>query len=170
MKKKLLFSFLSIILVFTIGFITLNQHQNTQNPDMVQESLKIDLLTANVEDLIKIPGIGPSKASAIIKHRENYGFNKIEDLKNVSGIGEKTFSNIKDYIYVSKNSYTVKTDKININIASLEELESLPGIGKVSSQKIVEYRSVKNIESIDELKKIGIPHSTIEKIEGMITF
>ncbi|PNR94465.1 competence protein ComEA [Petrotoga sp. 9PWA.NaAc.5.4] len=130
----------------------------------------MDLLTANVEDLIKIPGIGPSKASAIIKYRESYGFNKIEDLKNVSGIGEKTFSNIKDYIYVSKNSYTVKTDKININIASSEELESLPGIGKVTSQRIVEYRSIKNIESVDELKKIGIPNSTIEKIEGMIIF
>ena len=48
-----------------------------------------------------LPGIGPSKAKAIIQYREEHGtFKKIEDLKSVSGIGEKTFEKLKDLITI----------------------------------------------------------------------
>ena len=54
-----------------------------------------------MEDLISLKGLGESKARNIIEYRMNYGlFNSIEDILNVSGIGNKIFENIKDYIEV----------------------------------------------------------------------
>ncbi|PNR95863.1 ComEA family DNA-binding protein [Petrotoga olearia] len=171
MRKKLLFPVLSIILIFLLGILALDQYQVGEEAasNRWQEN-KIDLLSASVEELIRLPGIGPAKAQAIINYRQEKGFREIEDIMNVSGIGEKTFSNIKDYIYLSEVVYEIVDDKININEASSEELESLPGIGKVSAQKIIEYRAIKRINSLDDLGKIGIPSSTIEKIEGKIVF
>ena len=48
-----------------------------------------------------VEGIGESKADSIIKYREENGnFKTIEDIKNVSGIGELLFEKIKNYITV----------------------------------------------------------------------
>lgn len=59
----------------------------------------ININQAEQSELEKLSGIGPSKAAAIIKYREqNRNFTKKEDLLNISGIGEKTLENIKDEI------------------------------------------------------------------------
>ena len=51
--------------------------------------------------MIKLPSIGESKADKIILYREENGlFKSIEDIKNVSGIGDSLFEKIKDYITV----------------------------------------------------------------------
>lgn len=61
----------------------------------------ININTATSEELQALPGIGEAKAAAIISYREDNGsFSSIEDITNVSGIGESTFENIKDYITV----------------------------------------------------------------------
>lgn len=60
---------------------------------------KININEADVNDLQNLPGIGPAKAAAIIQYREENGpFQAIEDLKNISGIGDKTFEKLKDSI------------------------------------------------------------------------
>ncbi len=60
---------------------------------------KININTATLDELDALPGIGPSKAEAIIKYRETESrFNSIEDIMNVSGIGEKTYEKLKDHI------------------------------------------------------------------------
>ena len=62
-------------------------------------SFPISINKANKEELMNLPGIGESKANAIIKYRdENGNFDKIEDIINVSGIGELVFEKIKEYI------------------------------------------------------------------------
>lgn len=62
---------------------------------------KIDINTAGTEDLIKLEKIGPALAERIIEYREANGpFKNIEEIKNVKGIGEKTFEMIKDKITV----------------------------------------------------------------------
>lgn len=61
----------------------------------------VNINTATSEELETLPGIGQTKAAAIISYRENNGdFSSIEDITNVSGIGESTYENIKDYITV----------------------------------------------------------------------
>ena len=62
---------------------------------------KININKANAQDLESVPGIGPSTAEKIVTYRnENGKFSSIDDLKNVTGIGEKKFESIKDYISV----------------------------------------------------------------------
>ena len=62
-------------------------------------STKVSINTATQEQLQILPGIGESKAKDIISYREQNGpFTTIEDIKNVSGIGESVFAKIKDYI------------------------------------------------------------------------
>lgn len=61
----------------------------------------IDINTAGKEELISLPGIGDKTADKIIDYREGNLFKTIEDIKNVSGIGEKKFEAIKDMIKVN---------------------------------------------------------------------
>ncbi len=58
---------------------------------------KINLNTATVEQLQVLPGVGPATAKSIVEYRNKVGkFNKIEEILNVKGIGEKKFQRIKD--------------------------------------------------------------------------
>ena len=62
---------------------------------------KININKASQTELETIPGIGPSTALKIINYRkENGKFSKIEDIKNVSGIGDGKYEQIKEYISV----------------------------------------------------------------------
>lgn len=60
----------------------------------------ININTATKEELMTLSGIGETKALAIISYREKTPFTSIEDIKNVSGIGDSTYNEIKDYITV----------------------------------------------------------------------
>lgn len=72
--------------------------QSNSGDDMTQP---INLNTAEESDLIEIPGIGPSKAQMILDYREEHGqFKSLEELKEVKGIRDKTFENLKDYFVV----------------------------------------------------------------------
>jgi competence protein ComEA len=62
----------------------------------------VNLNTATAEQLATIPGVGPKMAERIIDYRQkNGGFKKIEDLMNVSGVGEKSFLKMKPLITVT---------------------------------------------------------------------
>ncbi|MBM4762360.1 helix-hairpin-helix domain-containing protein [Bacillus sp. B15-48] len=62
---------------------------------------KINLNSATASELETLPGIGPAKSAAIIEFRETNGpFKSIDELKLISGIGEKTFEKLQDFISV----------------------------------------------------------------------
>lgn len=64
---------------------------------------KVNINKANLEELMSLPGIGESKAKEILNYREQNGpFQKIEDLTNVSGIGDSTFESIKSQITITE--------------------------------------------------------------------
>lgn len=73
-------------------------------PDMgtaAQESTKVNLNTADIQTLMTLNGIGESKAQAILAYREEHGgFSSIEELMDVQGIKEGTFTKIKENIAV----------------------------------------------------------------------
>ena len=63
------------------------------------KSSKVNINKADVSELQNLPGVGVSIAEKIFNYRkENGNFKKIEDLKNVNGIGEKKFEALKEYI------------------------------------------------------------------------
>jgi len=61
---------------------------------------RIDINSASAAELAKLPGIGPSKAQAIVEFREKEPFVKSEDLRKVKGIGDKLYESIKDQVTV----------------------------------------------------------------------
>lgn len=73
--------------------INLNNEANNKN--------KISINTSCIEELITLPGIGEKTAYKIIEYRNTYGlFKHIEELKNVSGIGDKKYEKIKELITI----------------------------------------------------------------------
>lgn len=64
-------------------------------------SQKVNINTAGIGELDSLPGIGPAYAQRIIDYRQaNGGFKSIEEIKNVKGIGDKTFEKFKDKIAI----------------------------------------------------------------------
>jgi len=90
--------------------VTIKEYITEESGDNViveEEQMKdsidslVNINKATQTELESLPGIGPSTAMKIISYRQEQGFfNNIEDIKNVSGIGESKFESIKDLICV----------------------------------------------------------------------
>lgn len=147
-----------------------------------EEVRKVNINKADIETLVKLPGIGPIKAKAIIDYREKIGeFKSLDEITKVKGIGKKTMAKIEPYLEIEGDSAEVKsspssegeeaiTSKININTASLNELTLLPGIGEKKAQAIIEYREeTGDFKTKDEIKNVkGIGDSIYEKMKRKI--
>lgn len=84
----------------TSGFIAMPTAESSTNSGNAKDG-KVNLNKADEAALTTLSGIGPSKAQSIIAYREeNGGFQTIEDLKKVTGIGDKTYEKLKDSISV----------------------------------------------------------------------
>lgn len=78
-----------------------NNGNNLNNNVSITKNNKININTANVSELKQITGIGESTANKIIDYRQNVGkFKKIEDIKEVKGIGESKFESLKNKITI----------------------------------------------------------------------
>lgn len=76
-----------------------SEEDNTGNS--LESNQKVNINTATKEELMKLSNIGESKAEKIIDYRTaNGNFNTIEDIKKVSGIGDKLYDSIKENITV----------------------------------------------------------------------
>ncbi|MEC5396247.1 ComEA family DNA-binding protein [Uliginosibacterium sp. H1] len=89
MLKKVLVSLFSIIASIGVAIAAVN------------------INTATEKELETLPGIGPAKAKAIIDHRKKNGnFKTLESLKDVNGIGDATYAELKGKISVSGSTTT----------------------------------------------------------------
>jgi competence protein ComEA len=63
----------------------------------------IELNSATLDDLVEIPGIGPTMAQRILDWRDEHGpFGSVDDLMKVKGIGEKSLAKLRRFVVVSK--------------------------------------------------------------------
>ncbi|WP_370831714.1 helix-hairpin-helix domain-containing protein [Clostridium sp.] len=88
-----------LIIIRNINDVNIDVEAENNEVNEESDDGKISINDSDISKLKEIPGIGEVKANSIISYREkNNGFKSIEELKNVDGIGEKTFEKIKDSI------------------------------------------------------------------------
>lgn len=76
-----------------------SSNQSTPSTDASNGQTKVHINTATETELETVPGIGPSKAKAILDFRAKNGpFSKLEDLTLITGIGDKTLERLKPYL------------------------------------------------------------------------
>ncbi|MCD6578772.1 ComEA family DNA-binding protein [bacterium] len=145
-------------------------------------SNKIDINNAGAEELQKLPRIGPVKSKSIIDYRNSHnGFQNVDDLVNVSGIGPKTMASLKPLIYCGSYdgeksgqsavaTRTTNKGKININTASFDKLQELPRVGPKLAQSIIDYRNENgNFRSYEDLLNVPrIGEKTLETLKPYI--
>ena len=77
------------------------QYGKNKWPDSLLPGERININTAQEEDLRRLPGIGEKLSKEIVKYREKYGvFQRVDELIYVSGIGETTLKRLREYICV----------------------------------------------------------------------
>ena len=88
-----------LIIIRNINDVNMETEIENNEVSEERDDGKISINNSDISKLKEIPGVGEVKANSIILYREkNNGFKSIEELKNVDGIGEKTFEKIKDSI------------------------------------------------------------------------
>ena len=127
--------------------------------------LWFDLNEATAQQLALLPGIGEKLAEEIVSYRSAYGsFRNIEEIMKVSGIGESKFEAIRDYIYVTDPIYDEAPAEdtqnenepvqevteyvptledlapIDLNTATKEELMLLPHVDETIAERIIAFR------------------------------
>lgn len=132
--------------------------------------IRVNLNSSNIDELMRLPGVGPATALRILEYRYTNGpFLRVSDLDNIKGIGSKTIARLSDQVYLgqpdpldsgtikklknaaddgkkSENSVTMISGpcgpgRININTATEEELQALPRIGPKIAWRIVDDRA-----------------------------
>jgi len=94
-----------------LRFLNVKINEQSNNPSAIStahpeaqraegsKAFPININTANLTDLEKIPGIGPAIANRIIEYRKTYGnFSSLDDLRKVKGIGDKKLKMMKNCI------------------------------------------------------------------------
>ncbi len=75
---------------------------NTTTPKLDDKVSSVNINTATIEELDTLPGVGEATANKIVNYRDENGkFNSIEEIKNVNGIGDKKYEEIKELIDIN---------------------------------------------------------------------
>ena len=126
-------------------------------PTMVSPALPtmVNLNTASAAELDALPGVGPSLAEAIIRHRP---YANAEEALSKGAVPRAVFERIRD---------RVVTATVNVNAASPAELDALPGIGPVLAEAIVRHRPYASLEELTS--RANVPRPVVERMRGVAT-
>ena len=88
-------------LLLVAAIMTTGANVSAEETPAPVEVRQVDINTAPASELEQLPGIGPSKAEAIVAYRAKRPFKKTEDIIKVKGIGRKTYKKLQAYLTVS---------------------------------------------------------------------
>lgn len=101
--------FFSVILIAGIGLkYVKDNHWNLEPTEVIypvhgKTIYRIDINKADWHELTLLPGIGKTKAKAIVEYRNDHGdFQSIDELSNIEGIGESILKSIRDVVIIKK--------------------------------------------------------------------
>lgn len=141
---------------------------DSNKDDTEEEPILVDANRGSIEDLKRIPGIGPYYAKRIIQYRNALGgFHSKEQLLETYGIPDSVKEKLINHVII-KEAYRM----IQINEWSTEELSKHPYITYKQAKRIVAYRKQhQGIKSMDELMKAALlDESMLEKLQPYIAF
>lgn len=144
----------------------------------------VDINSAGVSELDSIPGIGPSKAQAIVTYRtENGPFGSVSELDSVPGIGAATLEGMREHVSLGDGAAgapaaqatvtqpaaaqpVASGPRVNVNAASASELQSLPGVGATKATAIVQDRTANGpfASCNDLVRVVGIGPATVSSL------
>ncbi len=143
--------------------------RNANKINKLEAGSKIDLNTADTTLITRVPGIGQSYATRILKYRKILGgFYSVEQLKEIYGMYEELYEKIVPFFNISQENIT----KISINKASLDQLKSHPYIDFYQAKAIIELRKkngkIIGLENLSTLEEF--PVESLEKLKHYLSF
>jgi competence protein ComEA len=160
---------------------------------------RVDLNRASFSELLQLPGVGNNLARRIEHYRQAAGgFRRVEDLREVGGIGPATLERLRPWVCVgsegaeeseppaddrpaprkavakagrppSQREVALKGVRINVNRASRADLQRLPGIGPKLAQRLLDERGRRPFASVDELRRVpGIGPKTLARLRPYV--
>ena len=137
---------------------------------------RIDVDRASVEDLTRLPRVGPGIANRIVADRDAKGpFGSLEGLDRVPGIGPVLLETVSRHVSFSgrarvKAGSGAPGRRLSLNRATAAELADLPGIGVTKAAAIVAFRRRNGpFRNVDDLAKVsGIGSRTVEGLRERV--
>lgn len=105
-----------IVTVFALLAVVVGLNLRAEAKKSAELAGVVNINTATAEELMLLPGIGPSKANAIVGYREAQKFDSNEDLMKVKGVGAKLFEGVQAYITVDGPTTAKRMDTPSINL------------------------------------------------------
>jgi competence ComEA-like helix-hairpin-helix protein len=157
------------------------------------EGERLDPNTASVDDLVRLPRVGPALAARIVERRETRGpYRTLADIDSVPGVGPVLLAAITPHLTLpppapapppAPSAGTLPLARpaapvaaapagavVDLNAAGVDELVRLPGIGPALAGRIVEHRAANGpFRSVDELQRVpGIGAAKLERIRPLV--
>ena len=138
---------------------------------------RIDIDRASVQELMRLPRVGPSLARAIVADRERRGpFGHLDGLDRVVGVGPALLRAVQPFAAFSGTPSAARIAggdspaAVDLNRAGVDELQTLPGIGPSRAAKVVAYREVHGpFATLESLAGVpGIGPATVSRLRGRV--
>ena len=136
---------------------------------------RVDVDHASVEELERLPGVGPATAKRIVADRESHGvFSSIAGLARVRGMGRSTLERLAPHLSFggvpAEAVETAQTEPMDLNRATVADLVTLPGIGPTKAAAIVAFRdSAGPFRQFEDLRRVpGISAALLKRLAGHV--